>query len=306
MWSLKLEAGNSIRQKKFWLITALMVLIYIMAFYEIQGNLESASNPQEVLAVSLVEYVVAGAFLFIGLYALIAGATALNSDLENGTIRLALSKPIRRAPYLLGKFLGQSVSIIVAILIATLLSFVITKYYGVSLTGKLISDLVLANGLILLAMLQLLALGILISSVIRSQNTALGVALVLFLVTSLVMPQVVDGWAEKKADKEFGIQKRGDFLKLTPEEASAYQQRLEELQEEYHLKYLFYAPQVMMIEAFEDIEKISFNNDGTYTIEYLGVSHSIAKNPAPVLIILGLTPVYLALGLVRFLRMDLR
>ncbi|WP_367884056.1 hypothetical protein [Thermococcus sp. JCM 11816] len=47
----------------------------------------------------------------------------------------------------------------------------------------------------------------------------------------------------------------------------------------------------MMIEAFEDIEKISFNNDGTYTIEYLGVSHSIAKNPAPpVLIILGLTP----------------
>lgn len=98
MWSLKLEAGNSIRQKKFWLITALMVLIYIMAFYEIQGNLESASNPQEVLAVSLVEYVVAGAFLFIGLYALIAGATALNSDLENGTIRLALSKPIRRAP----------------------------------------------------------------------------------------------------------------------------------------------------------------------------------------------------------------
>ncbi|WP_367884057.1 ABC transporter permease [Thermococcus sp. JCM 11816] len=218
MWSLKLEAGNSIRQKKFWLITALMVLIYIMAFYEIQGNLESASNPQEVLAVSLVEYVVAGAFLFIGLYALIAGgATALNSDLENGTIRLALSKPIRRATYLFGKFLGQSVSIIVAMLIATLLSFVITKYYGVSLTGKLISDLVLANGLILLAMLQLLALGILISSVIRSQNTALGVALVLFLVTSLVMPpQVVDGWAEKKADKEFGIQKRGgDFLKLT-------------------------------------------------------------------------------------------
>ncbi|WP_367883198.1 ABC transporter permease subunit [Thermococcus peptonophilus] len=112
----------------------------------------------------------------------------------------------------MGKFLGQSVSIIVAMLIATLLSFVITKYYGVSLTGKLISDLVLANGLILLAMLQLLALGILISSVIRSQNTALGVALVLFLVTSLVMPpQVVDGWAEKKADKEFGIQKREIF-----------------------------------------------------------------------------------------------
>lgn len=144
---------------------------------------------------------------------------------------------------------------------------------------------------------------------IRSQNTALGVALVLFLVTSLVMPpQVVDGWAEKKADKEFGIQKRGDFLKLAPpEEKSKYQQRREELQREYHLKYLFYAPQVMMMDALKDMEETSFNDDGTYTIEYLGVGHSIAKNPTQVLIILGLTPpVYLALGLVRFLRMDLR
>jgi ABC-2 type transport system permease protein len=166
VWSLKLEAGNSIRQKKFWLITALMVLIYVIAFYEIRDNLESASNPQGVLATSLIGYVMASAFLFIGLYALIAGATALNSDLENGTIRVALSKPLRRISYITGKFLGQSVSILVAMLIATLLSFVITKYYGVSLTGKLVSDLVLANGLILLVMLQLLALGLLISSAI--------------------------------------------------------------------------------------------------------------------------------------------
>lgn len=74
MWSLKLEAGNSIRQKKFWLITALMVLIYIMAFYEIRDNLEGASNPpQGLLATSLVGYIMVSAFLFIGLYALIAG-----------------------------------------------------------------------------------------------------------------------------------------------------------------------------------------------------------------------------------------
>jgi ABC-2 type transport system permease protein len=120
------------------------------------------------------------------------------------------------------------------------------------------------------------------------------------------MPQVVNGLAEKKVDREFGIQKRGDFSKLSPEKRSEYQQRLEEVQREYHLKYLFYAPQVMMMDALKDMEETSFNGNGTYTIEYLGVSHSLAKNRVQVLIILGLTPVYLALVLARFSRMDLR
>lgn len=235
-----------------------------------------------------------------------AGATSVNSDLENGTVRVALSKPLGRVSYLLGKFLGQSLSVVVAIIFATLLSLAITKYYGLSLTVSLVNDLVLSNLLILFAMLQLLALGLLISTFVRSSNTALGLALVIFFVTSLVMPQIVDGMAKDRVNADFGIQKHGDFKKLSPEQRTAYQERLVEVKKEYHLKYLFYVPQVLMLDVFGDVEEITFNDDGTYTIRYLGVKHAIGENLAQTALIVGLIPVYLGLAIYRFKRMDLR
>ncbi|CAD5245211.1 ABC transporter permease [Thermococcus camini] len=306
MWGFELELKKSLRTKKFWLILVLILLIYAMAFREVKDNLEGATNPQELLVTSVVGYIAVSAFLFIGLYALMAGATSVNSDLENGTVRIALSKPLGRVSYLLGKFLGQALSIVVAMLFATLLSFVITKYYGLSLTASLVGDLVLSNVLILVAMLQLLALGLLISTFIRSSNTALGLALVLFFVTGLVMPQIVDGFAEDKAKEEFGIKGWKDFDKLSKDELSAYRERLNELYREYHLKYLFYAPQVLMLDVFTDIDRTTFNDDGTYTVEYIGVKRAMADNSAQTALIAGLTPVYLGLALFRFRRMDLR
>ncbi|AEK73429.1 ABC transporter permease [Thermococcus sp. 4557] len=306
MWGFELELKKSLRTKKFWLILVLILLIYAMTFREVRDNLEGATNPQEVLVTSVVGYIAVSAFLFIGVYALMAGATAVNSDLEDGTVRVVLSKPLGRVSYLLGKFLGQALSIVVAMAFATLLSFAITKYYGLSLTAALVGDLVLSNLLVLLAMLQLLALGLLISTLIRSSNTALGLALVIFFVTGLVMPQVVDGLAEDKAREEFGIQKWGDFSKLSPEEKRAYRERLDELYEEYHLRYLFYAPQVIMLDVFTDIDRTTFNDDGTYTVEYRGVKRAITDNPAQTALIAGLAPVYLGLALMRFRRMDLR
>ena len=306
MWGFELELKKSLRMKEFWLILVLILLIYAMAFREVNDNLEGASDPQGVLLTSLIGYIAISAFLFVGVYALIAGATSINSELENGTIRVALSKPLGRVSYLLGKFLGQSVSIIVAMVFATVLSFAITKHYGLSLSWRLASDLALANGLVLLAILQLLALGLFISTFVHSSNTALGLALVIFFVTILVAPQVVDGWAEDRADKEFGLHERGDFVKLSPEQRTAYQERLDELYKEYHLKYLFYVPQVLMLDVIKDVETMKFNADGTYTVEYLGVDYALSRNPTQVGAIVGLIPVYLALALIRFRRMDLR
>ncbi|WP_258083383.1 ABC transporter permease [Thermococcus thermotolerans] len=306
MWGFELELKKSLRTKKFWLILVLILLIYAMAFREVRDNLEGATNPGEVLVTSLVGYIAVSAFLFIGVYALMAGATSVNNDLENGTVRVALSKPLGRASYLLGKFLGQALSIVVAMVFATLLSFAVTKYYGLSLTASLAGDLVLSNLLILLTMLQLLALGLLISTFVRSSNTTLGLALVLFFVTGLVMPQIVDGFAEDKAKEEFGIEKWGDFSKLSPEEKRAYRERLDELYREYHLKYLFYIPQVLMLDIFTDIDKTTFNDDGTYTVEYIGVKRAIADNSAQTALIVGLIPIYLGAALFRFRRMDLR
>lgn len=306
MWGFELELKKSLRTKKFWLILVLILLVYTMAFREIRNNLEDVANPEGLLVASLTGYIATSAFLFIGVYALMAGATAVNSDLESGTVRIALSKPVTRVYYLLGKFFGQVLSIVVAITFATLLSFAITKYYGLSLSTSLLSDLVLSNVLILFAMLQLLALGLLISTFVRSSNTAVGVALVIFFVTGLVMPQVVDNLAKDRVNAEFGIHSPRDFMKLTPDEKTAYQEKLVEVKKEYHLRYLFYVPQVLMLDIFNDVDRITFHSDGTYTVEYLGVKHALSQNPVQTGVIAGLIPVYLVLALIRFKRMDLR
>ena len=306
MWGFELELKKSLRTKKFWLTLVLVLLVYAMAFREVRDNLEGATNPQEVLVTSVVGYIAVSAFLFIAVYALMAGATSINSDLENGTVRVALSKPLGRVSYLLGKFLGQSLSIVVAIIFATLVSFVITKYYGLSLTASLVRDLVLSNLLVLLGMLQLLALGLLISTFVRQSNTALGLALVIFFVTGLIMPEIVNSLAKDRVDEEFGIKNGRDYEKLSLEKRTAYWERLEKVTREYHLRYLFYVPQVMLMDIFNSMEKTTYHDDGTYTVEYLGVKRAIGENTAQTALIVGFVPLYLGLGLLRFKRMDLR
>jgi len=306
MWGFELELKKSLRTKKFWLTLVLVLLVYAMAFREVRDNLEGATNPQEVLVTSVVGYIAVSAFLFIAVYALMAGATSINSDLENGTVRVTLSKPLGRVSYLLGKFLGQSLSIVVAIIFATLVSFVITKYYGLSLTASLVRDLVLSNLLVLLGMLQLLALGLLISTFVRQSNTALGLALVIFFVTGLIMPEIVNSLAKDRVDEEFGIKNGRDYEKLSLEKRTAYWERLEKVTREYHLRYLFYVPQVMLMDIFNSMEKTTYHDDGTYTVEYLGVKRAIGENTARTALIVGFVPLYLGLGLLRFKRMDLR
>jgi|GEM_PF-3169997 ABC-2 type transport system permease protein len=305
MWSFKLEAKNSLRTKKFWLTIVLISLVYVIAFREIKDNLKATTNLQGVLTFSLIGYILASAFLFIGLYVLILGATSINGDLENGTVQISLSKPVNRIQYLIGKFLGQFVSIIVALLFATLLSLVITRYYSISITVKIISDLTIANALTLLSMLQLLALGLLISTFIRSQNTAISVVLILFLVTGLVAPQIVDSMAKDRAREEFHIKTPEDAMKMPVEERNKYHQRQIELQKEYHLRYLFYIPQVLLEDIVIDMQRTTFIK-GKIRTEYIRAWDAIKNNPLRVSLLVGLTLVYLIMAVFRFVRMDLR
>lgn len=305
MWAFKLEVKNSLRTKKFWVVVTLIVLVYIQAFYEIRNNLQSTSTPEQMLILSLIGYIAVSAYLFIGLFALMMGATVVNDDLAKGTARIALSKPISRISYFIGRFLGQIIAIFVALLISTVLSIIAAKHYGLQLTSSIIVNVILVNVLALLAMLQLLALGYLISICIRSPNTALGVALVLFLAMGLIMPQVVKNMAEDRVKEEFGIKSWKDYQKLSSEEKTQYIQRKRELQREYDLKYLFYAPNVQILDIVEQMEKETFEN-GKSNVKFLGLKYAIKENLNRLAVLIGLTIVYLGVAFAYFKRMDLR
>ena len=282
MWGFHLEFKQSLRTKKLWVILGIMILLYIPVFYIIKSVGGSEITVEEAMAF-LIQFVTGMAGFFIGILALLMGATAINSEVEKGTLRVAMSKPIKRLSYIGGKFMAHSVVLLFALLLSTVVGIAGVVWLGAPLTGELIRDVLLLNMLLLLAMIQLVALGYIISTLIKSSSTALGMALVLAFVMFLIMPNVV-GYMSLKASLD-------------------HPDRIHEIQKEYTTKYLFYVPtsQVGVIAG-----DVSATDEDLANVTYYGMPHAIRENLVNLGILIGLTTVYLGIGFFRFLRMDLR
>ncbi len=286
MWGFHLEFKQSLRTKKLWVILGIMILLYIPVFYIIKSVGGSEITVGGAMAF-LIQFVTGMAGFFIGILALLMGATAINSEVEKGTLRVAMSKPIKRISYIGGKFLAHSVVLLLALLLSTVVGIAGVVWLGAPLTSELIRDVLLLNMLLLIAMIQLVALGYIISTLIKSSGSALGMALVLAFIMFLIMPNVV-GYLTFKAIS--------DHPKMSYEE-------LHQLRKEYTTKYLFYVPTSQVSVITGDVSSTDENLANT---TYYGLPHAIKKNPVNLGILIGLTVAYLGIGFFRFLRMDLR
>jgi len=287
LWGFQLEFKQSLRTKKFWVILGIMILLYIPVFYIIKSIGGSEITVQGAMAF-LIQFVTGMAGFFIGILALLMGATAINSEVEKGTLRVAMSKPIKRISYIGGKFLAHSSVLLFALLLSTLVGILGVVWLGAPLTGELVRDVLILNMLLLLAMIQLVALGYIISTFVKSSSSALGLALVLAFVMFLIMPNVVSYMTYKAA---------GHNPNMGYDE---YQQ----LQKEYTTKYLFYVPTSQVGVITKDVSTTS--KDNLSNVTYNGMPYAIKKNPTNLGILIGLTLVYLGIGFYRFTRMDLR
>ncbi len=286
LWGFQLEFRQSLRTKKLWVILGIMVLLYIPVFYIIKSIGGSEITVEGAMAF-LIQFVTGMAGFFIGILALLMGATAINSEIEKGTLRVAMSKPLKRVGYIGGKFLAHSVVLFLALLLSTVVGTLGVVWLGAPLTAVLVRDVLLLNMLLLLAMVQLVALGYIISTLVKSSSSALGLALVLAFVLFLIMPNVV-GYLTFKASMNNPNMGHDEYI---------------ELQKEYTTKYLFYVPTSQVGVITGDVS----NTDGDLAnVTYNGMPYAIKKNPANLGILIGLTLVYLGIGFYRFLRMDLR
>ncbi|BAD85130.1 hypothetical membrane protein, conserved [Thermococcus kodakarensis KOD1] len=279
-WGLKLEFIKSMRTKKVWVLLGIMMLLYVPGFYleKMNGNTPQTVGEAVNMLVSNIEDL---AGFFLGILALLLGATAINSDLENGTIRVALSKPVRRIGYLGGKFLAHVVVLLAALLLMTVIGIIGLAWMGAPFGQKLVTESMLLNFLLLLAMIQLVALGYILSTMIKSSGTALGAALALFFILFMLIPSIVSFMAIK------------DYVF---DENVNYDEVAERV-DEYTTKYLFYSPLSQMGVILGDVYE-----DGNY----VGIAHAIGKNPVNFGLIVGMTIVYFGGAFLRFARMDLR
>ncbi len=287
-WGFRLEFKQSLRTKKLWVILGVMMLLYLPGFYLQKASGEEIETVQQAVSILINNVNGLGGF-FIAILALLMGATAINSEIEKGTLRVAMSKPIKRLSYIGGKFLAHTVVVLMALLLTTLVGIVGLAWLGAPMGSQLVTDSLLLNGLLLLAMVQLVALGYIISTFIKSSSTALGVALVVMFVVFMIMPAIVQFVAAK------------DTLLSENPDWEAYQEK----SEEYKTKYLFYVPttQIDVIVSDATVVKGDVTNP---SVEYVGIGHAIKSNLANLFNLVFLTLVYLAIAFYRFLRMDLR
>ena len=116
--------------------------------------------------------------LIVPLMGLTLGAISIASEREKGTLLYILSQPVSHFEVLLGKFIGLGVSLLAALLIGFGLSgYLIAIRGGTTEIANYISLI----GFTFLLTLVSLGLGMLISSALRKTETAIGIALFLWL-----------------------------------------------------------------------------------------------------------------------------
>ncbi|ASJ00704.1 ABC transporter permease subunit [Thermococcus gorgonarius] len=250
MWGFKLEFKKSLRTKKFWAILLIMLLLYIPVLYAIKtvqpyGRELEAS---EIIA-GLISVTLSLVKFFITILAIMLGATAINAEITEGTLRIAMSKPISRLGYIVGKFMGHVVALFIAILAAIVVTLAGIALMGIDITSALISDVVLLNLAILLAMMEFLALGYIVSLFVRSTSTAIGVAITLLFLVSLMSPILVEYFAHSKAEEltkeKFGPDWERESFSSYGNGESPYEymnMQYDRLVREYKRKYLLFDP----------------------------------------------------------------
>ncbi len=127
----------------------------------------------------------------LGLLALLLSFDAISGERESGTLRLVLSHSVSRGRIAQGKYLGGAISLLIPLLLGFLVAlFVLNVYSPLGLSGE---DWIRVLFLIISAALYLslmLLWGLCLSAVTRRSSTALMLAMLVWLMFIVVIPNL--------------------------------------------------------------------------------------------------------------------
>jgi len=131
-------------------------------------------------------------FLFsvvLSLFAVLFAYDAVNGEKERGTLRLALSNPVSRSTYIIGKIIGTFLSLFVPLLIPVLIGILLLPLLGVNLDSDELVRLVLILGIGFLFFAAFMILSVLVSSSTRHSSSSFLIMLVIWISCVLIIPR---------------------------------------------------------------------------------------------------------------------
>ena len=178
LWILALkELRDGLRNR--WIAAAIIVLGGLALALSLLGSAPTGSIKANVLDISVISLASLSVYL-IPLIALMLSFDALVGEFERGTMMLLLTYPVTRWQVIIGKFLGHVMILFIAILAgyggAALIMTILT---GSSLDGWQAYAMMMLSSLALGSVF--IALGYLVSVLVKERATAAGTAIGLWL-----------------------------------------------------------------------------------------------------------------------------
>ncbi len=128
--------------------------------------------------------------IVLSLFAILFTYDAINGERESGTLKLAFANSVSRANYLIAKFSGIWLGLIIPLLIPILISLLLLMAFNVPLSGGDWSSIIRFIGLSILYVTLFIGIGILISAVTRNSSLSFLLLLVIWIGGVLIVPRL--------------------------------------------------------------------------------------------------------------------
>ncbi len=125
----------------------------------------------------------------LSLLAILFTYDAISGEKERGTLRLVMANQLPRSKYILAKFAGSWLGLVIPVMISILIGILIVMLFNVHLSG---SDWIKVMGLIGISILFFtfyIMLGVFISTLTKRSSISFLVALVIWVATVLIIPR---------------------------------------------------------------------------------------------------------------------
>ena len=213
LWILTMkELRDGFRNR--WIAAAIIVLGILALVLSVLGSAPTGSVSVSELDVSVVSLASLSVYL-IPLIALMLSFDAMVGEFERGTMMLLLTYPVTRWQVIMGKFLGHVLILFIAILVGYGgVVIAMTLVAGSSTEGWQAYVVMMASSMLLGAVF--VALGYLVSVLVKERATAVGAAIGLWLVFVVLYDLLLFGALTLDKDQLIGQQLFSMLMLISP------------------------------------------------------------------------------------------
>ena len=216
LWTLAMkELRDGFRNR--WVAAAIIVLAILALVLSVLGSAPTGSVRVSELEISVISLASLSVYL-IPLIALMLSYDAMVGEFERGTMMLLLAYPVTRWQIIMGKFLGHVLILLIAIVVGyggTVVA--LTLVTGSGTEGWQAYVTMMASSLVLGAVF--IAMGYLVSVIVRERATAAGAAIGLWLVFVVLYDLLLFGALTMDKDQQISQQLFSTLMLVSPTDA---------------------------------------------------------------------------------------